>query len=240
MEERVCRVLDLGLIDYQEAYKLQRQLVCRRAGGSADYLMLAAHPPVFTIGRKGSRREITAAPGLLDQVGIKVAETDRGGAVTYHGPGQLVAYPVLHLDRHGRDIHKLLHRYEEVVLAVLYQYGIPGKRIKEYPGVWVENNKICALGIGITRWITYHGFALNVNTNLDHYNYIIPCGIAHLGVTSMRQVLGQPVAETGVRRAVAEELGRVFNLEMLWDEAAEYSRNDHSSVAGQCEKGARP
>ena len=187
-----------------------------------------------------SRREITASPGLLDQVGIMVTETDRGGAVTYHGPGQLVAYPILHLDQHGRDIHKLLHKYEEVVMAVLSRYGIPGERIKEYPGVWVKNKKICALGIGITRWVSYHGFALNVNTNLDHYNYIIPCGIAHLGVTSMRQVLGHPVAETGVRRAVAEELGQIFNLEMLWGEREKYSANKSYSDYGNEEKEVYP
>lgn len=237
--ERVCRVLDLGVVDYQKGYELQRQLVSRRIRGGPDFLVLATHPPVFTIGRKGSRQEITATPGLLDEVGIGVLETDRGGAVTYHGPGQLVAYPILHLDQHGRDIHKLLHNYEEVVLGVLARYNLPGQVIKEYPGVWIDDKKICALGIGVTRWVTYHGFALNVNTNLNHYSYIIPCGIAHLGVTSMRQVLGHPVAETGVRRAVVEELGRVFNLEMLWEVCEDYILSETNSNLGQSQRGVR-
>ena len=238
--ERVCRVLDLGVVDYQEGYVLQQQLVRQRTRGGPDFLVLATHPPVFTIGRTGSRQEITAAPGLLEEVGIKVAETDRGGAVTYHGPGQLVVYPVLHLDQHGRNLHKLLYNYEEVVLGVLSRYNIPGQRIKEYPGVWIEDKKICALGIRVNRRVTYHGFALNVNTNLDHYSYIIPCGITHLGVTSMRQVLGYPVAENGVRRVVVEEMGRVFDLDMIWVDRQDYLHNENNSELIQCSEGVRP
>lgn len=238
--ERVCRVLDLGVVDYQKGYELQKQLVSRRIGGGPDFLVLATHPPVFTIGRTGSRQEIKAAPGLLEEVGIKVAETDRGGAVTYHGPGQLIAYPVLHLDQHGRNLHKLLHNYEEVVLGVLSRYNITGRRIKEYPGVWIDDKKICALGIRVNRRVTYHGFALNVNTNLDHYSYIIPCGITHLGVTSMGQVLGYPVAENGVRRAVVEEMGRVFNLDMIWADRQEYLTNEADSDFKHCGKGVCP
>jgi lipoate-protein ligase B len=236
--DRTCRILDLGRVDYYEAYLLQRQLVCRRIGETIpDTLILAAHPPVFTIGRKGSRQEILARPEQLWREGIEVVEADRGGAVTYHGPGQLVAYPILNLNEHGRDIHKLLHMYEDVVISVLAHFGIKGRTMDEYPGVWTENNaKICALGIGITRWVSYHGFALNINTNLDHYRYIIPCGISHLGVTSIQQELGQPVDENQVRRLVALEFCRVFDLAMLTGHGQEYGHPEPVSTVWPREK----
>lgn len=215
---RECRVVSLGMCDYQEAYQLQKQLLCRRIGGKIpDTLVLLQHPPVFTIGRKGTRKNILAGNEVLYREGILVYNTDRGGDITYHGPGQIVGYPILDLNLHGRDVHRVINMYEEVVIRLLAGYGLKGSRLTEHPGVWVDHEKICAIGIGISNWVTYHGFALNVNTNLEHFRYIIPCGITGRGVTSMARILGRGVDETSVAGELVRIFGRVFDLQMKYD-----------------------
>lgn len=215
---RDCSVVCLGQCDYQEAYQLQKQLLCRRIGKRIpDTLILLQHPPVITVGRKGARRNILVDNEVLCREGIPVYNTDRGGDITYHGPGQIVGYPILDLNRHGRDVHKVIYMFEEVIIRLLAGCGIEGTRLPDYPGVWVGSEKICAIGIGISNWVTYHGFALNVNTNLAHFSFITPCGIPDRGVTSMARLLGRPVDELDVAEDLVKIFGMVFNLQMKRD-----------------------
>ncbi|MFZ5648997.1 MAG: lipoyl(octanoyl) transferase LipB [Bacillota bacterium] len=212
---RECRVVHLGRCDYREACSLQKQLLRLRIENKIpDTLVLLQHPPVFTIGRKGSRKNILVSAEVLNREGIPVCDTDRGGDVTYHGPGQIVGYPILDLNRHGKDVHRVINLYEEVVIRLLKGYGIQGCRVPEYPGVWVGNEKICAIGIGVSNWVTFHGFAINVNTNMDHFSFITPCGISGKGVTSMERILGGKMDESVVAGELVRIFGHVFDLEM--------------------------
>lgn len=162
---RDCRVVYLGQCDYQEAYQLQKQFLCRRIGGRIpDTLILLQHSPVITIGRKGTRKNILVDDEVLHREGILVYNTDRGGDITYHGPGQIVGYPILDLNQHGSNVHKVIYMFEDVIIGLLAGYGIGGTRSPDYPGVWVGSEKICTIGIAISNWVTYHGFALNANT----------------------------------------------------------------------------
>ncbi|MHB8158044.1 MAG: lipoyl(octanoyl) transferase LipB, partial [Desulfocucumaceae bacterium] len=198
---RKCRVMRLGLCDYQEACQLQKQLLRRRIDKEIpDTLVLLQHPPVFTIGRRGSRGNILVGPDVLGREGIAVYNADRGGDVTYHGPGQLVGYPVMDLSQHGTDVLRIIQSYEEVIIKLLGRYGLLGQRVVDYPGVWVGGEKVCAVGIGVSNWVSYHGFALNINTNLSHFGYIVPCGIKGRGVTSLGKITGKTVDEAGVAR----------------------------------------
>lgn len=213
---RRCRVLYVaGPFDYVQAYILQKKLVHRRiAGEIPDTLLLLSHPPVYTIGRQGGREHILASEEILERAGIKVYETDRGGAVTYHGPGQLVGYPILHLKQHGSDLHKLLYMYEEVFIRLLAEYGVQAGRLDGYPGVWTEQGKICSLGVGVSKWVSYHGWAFNINPRLEHFSLIIPCGIRDKGVTSLTALLGRDVPEREIASAAARHFGAVFELEI--------------------------
>lgn len=210
---RFLRVLNLGLKDYLSTYQLQKELVRYRANQQIpDTLILVEHPPVITIGRNGTRDNILVTDELLATQGIKVYEIDRGGDITYHGPGQIVGYPILDLNEHGKDLHKLLHMYEEVIIQVLDHYGIHAGRIKEYPGVWVGSNKIAALGIGVSRWVSYHGFAFNINPNMLHFQMITPCGITGKGITSLNRELGREVDITEVQEKLVDCFCSVFGL----------------------------
>lgn len=212
---RECGVVHLGCCDYQEAFSLQKKLLKLRIDKKIpDTLVILQHPPVYTIGRKGGRENILVGPDVLCREGITVCETDRGGDITYHGPGQIVGYPILDLNQHGRDVHRLIRLYEEVVIRLLEGYGIHGCRVPEYPGVWVGSEKICAIGIGVSNWVTFHGFALNVNTDLVRFSFITPCGISGKGVTSMERILGGRADEAAVAGELAGIFGRVFDLEM--------------------------
>ncbi|MDO9574025.1 MAG: lipoyl(octanoyl) transferase LipB, partial [Candidatus Contubernalis sp.] len=189
-------------MEYSKGYELQQRLVKDRSQDIIpDTLILVTHPPVFTIGCRGSGKEILVSEDMLKEAGISVQKVDRGGAVTYHGSGQLVAYPILDLGRQGRNLHDLIHKYEEAVISTLKCFHISAGRNSEYIGVWVSGHKICAIGIGVKHWVSYHGLALNISTNLDHYHYIVPCGITHLGITSMERVLNKPVNHEEVKEA---------------------------------------
>jgi len=210
---RRCRILYLGLYDYAKAYTLQKKLVKERiAGKIPDTLLLLSHPPVYTIGRSGSREHILAPDDVLEREGIKVFETDRGGGITYHGPGQLVGYPILNLRRHGSDLHKLLRMYEEVFIRVLAEYGVKANRLDRYPGVWVGQDKICAVGIGVSNWVSYHGWAFNINPDMKYFSYITPCGIRDKGVTSLTGLLGRDIPEFEIMATAAGHFGDVFKL----------------------------
>lgn len=206
----------LGMVPYQDAWQLQQAfLAARRAGRVAeDWLVLLEHPPVITVGRGGSDGHILAAKEALARRGIAVYHVDRGGDVTYHGPGQLVAYPLLDLSRYGRDVHAYVARLEEVVIRTLADFGIVARRDPRYTGVWVGQEKICAIGIGLRRWCTYHGLALNVSTDLAPFDLIVPCGIADRGVTSMARVLGTAPAMEEVERCLRHHFAAVFGVDV--------------------------
>jgi len=207
----------LGQIDYQAGLDLQAALVeDRRAGRIGDTLLLLEHPPVITLGVKTRHgaRHIIASDGELARQGVIVHETGRGGDVTYHGPGQLVGYPILDLKPDRCDVHKYVRDLEEVLILALREFGIEGARLKGLSGVWVgaegRERKIAAIGVRISRWITSHGFALNVANDLRHFQLIVPCGIADRGVTSMESELGRNVSLIQIEDAVVRGFESVF------------------------------
>jgi lipoyl(octanoyl) transferase len=213
---RPCRLETPGRVPYGEALRLQRELSRRRlAGEIPDVLLLLEHPHVVTLGRNASRENLIATPELLEQRGVEVHATDRGGDVTYHGPGQLVGYPVLDLRPDRMDIVRYVHDVEEVLIRTLGDFGIEARRREGRRGVWVEDAKIAAVGIRISRWITSHGFALNVSTDLDYFDLIVPCGLRGCPVTSMERVLGRPVAPEGVLETLPDRFGEVFERKMV-------------------------
>lgn len=202
-----------GVVPYGEALALQRSLVEeRRAGRVTDLLLLLQHPPVITLGARPdvSRPNIVATPERLAELGIAVHETGRGGDVTYHGPGQIVGYPILDLRPDRCDVHRYVRDVEEVMIRVAADYGLAAARIKGLTGVWIGAEKIGAIGIRISRWITSHGFAFNVGTNLDHFRLIVPCGLADRGVTSLERATGRVVPVAGVEDAFVTHFAAVF------------------------------
>ncbi len=207
----------LGRTEYRECWDLQRRLARARAeGGVPDILLLTEHDHVYTIGRSGDDRHLLATDEELSRTGVAVVHTDRGGDITYHGPGQLVGYPILDLARHGSDLHLYLRMLEEAVIRTLLEFGTAAGRHPSYTGVWVGGEKICAIGVRTSRWITMHGFALNVRTDLTKFDRIIPCGIFEKGVTSMHLLLGRDVTLDEVEPAIARNLAEVFSSEIRW------------------------
>ena len=214
----LLEVRRLGVVPYHEALTLQRALVEeRRADRIPDLLLLLQHPPVITLGVKGDggRSNIVASNERLAELGIEVSETGRGGDVTYHGPGQVVGYPILDLRPDRCDVHKYVRDVEEVMIRACADYGVVAGRIKGQTGTWVGGDKIGAIGIRISRWITSHGFAFNVGTDLDHFRLIVPCGISDGGVTSLEKLLGRdvPIAEAEAR--LVHHFSAVFERQVL-------------------------
>ena len=208
----------LGRLPYTEALALQRSLVeDRRAGRIPDTLLLVEHPHVLTLGVRGDggRSHILATDEALAARGIEVHETGRGGDITYHGPGQLVGYPIIDLNPDRRDVHRYVRDLETVLIRTAADYGITAGRIEGLTGVWVGNEKLAAIGVRIARWITSHGFALNVTTDLDLFDLIVPCGIAGRGVTSLGRLLDQPVETAEVENRLIEHFANVFDLNRL-------------------------
>jgi lipoyl(octanoyl) transferase len=207
----------LGTIDYADGLELQKELVeARRRGEIDDTLLLLEHPPVITLGVKtrGKPTNIIATQEELARSGVEVFETGRGGDVTYHGPGQLVGYPILDLNPHRRDVHRYVRDLEEALIRALASFGIEGRRIAGLTGVWAgptgREAKVAAIGVRISRWITSHGFALNVAPDLRHFRLIVPCGIADRGVTSIEELLGRSIPMVDVEDAVADAMVAVF------------------------------
>jgi lipoyl(octanoyl) transferase len=203
-----------GFVPYAEALALQQALVEeRRAGRVPDVLLLLQHPPVITLGVRGSSRShITASDSLLASRGVEVHETGRGGDVTYHGPGQIVGYPILDLRPDRCDVHRYVRDLEEIMIRICADYGVTADRVAGLSGVWVGLEKIGAIGVRISRWITSHGFAFNVNTKLDDFGLIVPCGIADRGVTSLQKLLGRPVSIDEVEERVIARFAEVFDM----------------------------
>ena len=212
-ELRQLEVRRMGLIGYQEALELQRELVEeRRANRIPDLLLLLQHPPVITLGVRSetARANVVATSERLAELGIEVHETDRGGDVTYHGPGQIVGYPILDLRPDRCDVHKYVRDLEEVMIRTCADYGIAAGRIAGLTGTWVGAEKIGAIGIRISRWITSHGFAFNVRTDLDHFKLIVPCGISDRGVTSLERLTGRTIELDAVEDALVRRFSEVF------------------------------
>jgi lipoyl(octanoyl) transferase len=209
----LLEVRRLGLMAYEEALALQRELVEeRRANRIPDLLLLLEHPPVITLGVRSevSRANVVATSERLAELGIAVHETGRGGDVTYHGPGQLVGYPILDLRPDRCDVHKYVRDLEEVMIRTCGDYGVSARRIAGLTGTWVGAEKIGAIGIRISRWITSHGFAFNVRTNLDHFKLIVPCGISDRGVTSLEKITGRSIALREVEATIVRRFAEVF------------------------------
>jgi len=204
---------DLGRIPYREALELQRHAVSALvSGASADAIYFAEHEPVLTVGRAGRSASLRANPALLSARGVEVIPVERGGDITYHGPGQIVAYPIVALDGlpAGRDLHRYLRDLEEVLIGTLGGYGIRAGRRPPHTGVWVEDRKVAAIGVAVRRWVTLHGFALNVDPDLSHFDWIHPCGIRDLGVTSMRVLLGEAPPRDEILARLRESFARIW------------------------------
>ncbi len=211
----LCRVQQLELVDYAEGLRLQRELVAQRKAGLApDTLLLLEHPHVYTLGRNARKENLLASTEMFAAQGAQVFETDRGGDVTYHGPGQLVGYPILDLTRHRRDIAWYMRSLEEVLIRVATDFGVEASRISGSTGVWVGNEKLAAMGVHLSRWVTSHGFAFNVNTDLRYFDWIVPCGLRDKGVTSLARLLHRPVEMDAVVGRVVVHFGEVFGVEM--------------------------
>lgn len=236
MGERVCRLIQLpGLTDYAEALSLQRELARARIDGRLpdDVLILLEHDRVITLGRGAERSNITASVQFLSERGFEVHEVERGGDVTYHGPGQLVGYPIIDLNRHRRDLHWYLRSLEEALIRALDGYAVRGERVPGYTGVWVQDRKIASIGVHVTRWVTFHGFALNVSTDLSDFDVIVPCGIEAVRMTSIERETDARLDFAEVAREVARRFAEVFQLRLepardeLFSQLASTQRSQH-------------
>jgi lipoyl(octanoyl) transferase len=210
---RELTIIDLGLCPYSKAHLYQLKSVEQRAAGTIkDSLILVEHPPVITMGKSGGSKNLLISCEEAAQQGIEVVEADRGGDITYHGPGQVVGYPIFHLDCADGDLLQLLRLYEESIIRVLACYGITGERIEGLTGVWVGREKIAAIGVAIKRSVSFHGFALNVNTSIENFGLIVPCGLEAMGVTSMHRILGYEIDQEAVKDNLVRAFRAVFGF----------------------------
>ena len=203
----------MGLVSYQAALETQRALVTsRQAGKAPDQLLLLQHPAVITVGVSGRSQSdhVLASPAELHDHDIEVLEVPRGGDVTYHGPGQLVGYPIIDLRPDRCDVHQYVRDLEEVLIRVVASFGVEARRRSGLTGVWVGDNKLAAIGVRLSRWVASHGFALNVTTNLEHFRFIVPCGLVGVGVTSLEHLLESVPSWDEIEAAVSEEFASVF------------------------------
>ena len=205
----------LGTVSYAVALELQRDLARRRIAGEIDedLLLLLEHPPVVTLGRTAKEAHIISSPERLRARGIEVHEVERGGDVTFHGPGQLVGYPIFDLKRHRQDLHWYLRQVEEALIVALEEVGIEAERNSGYTGVWTRGRKIASIGVHARDWVTWHGFALNVTTDLSYFDLIVPCGIPQVQMTSVTRELGTSFTVDRMSAVVARAFGEVFALE---------------------------
>ncbi|MEY3942303.1 MAG: lipoyl(octanoyl) transferase [Bacteroidota bacterium] len=233
MSRRAVRFADLGNVTYREAWDLQEaiftEVVERKSANrklpegervpTHDTLLFVEHPHVYTLGKSGDLGNLLADDERLKAINAEFFKTNRGGDITYHGPGQLVGYPILDLDEYFTDIHRYLRTLEEVIIATLADYGLTGDRSPGETGVWLDvgtpfARKICAMGVRASRWVTMHGWAFNLNTDLRYFEYIIPCGIKDKAVTSLQRELGRTVDEAEVKARVAGHFARLFEVDL--------------------------
>ncbi|MFZ9526358.1 MAG: lipoyl(octanoyl) transferase LipB [Schleiferiaceae bacterium] len=234
MSRRAVRFADLGNVTYREAWDLQEaiftEVVDRKTANrklpegervpTQDTLLFVEHPHVYTLGKSGDLGNLLADDERLKAINAEFFKTNRGGDITYHGPGQLVGYPILDLDEYFTDIHRYLRTLEEVIIATLADYGLSGDRSPGETGVWLDvgtpfARKICAMGVRASRWVTMHGWAFNLNTDLRYFEYIIPCGIKDKAVTSLQRELGRAVDEVEVKERVAGHFARLFEVDLV-------------------------
>jgi lipoyl(octanoyl) transferase len=202
--------------DYARALAMQMEICGLKKGGFApDVLLLLEHPPVITLGRNGDWHNLVVTEETLQSRGVTRYHVDRGGDITFHGPGQLVGYPLLKLEPHEQDVHRYMRNLEETIIRVLGEYGVGAGREEKLTGVWVGSRKICAMGVHISRWVTRHGFALNVNTDLSFYDLIVPCGLVGKPVTSMQAILQREVNLREVAERLTQHFGLIFGREMI-------------------------
>src|SRR6202789_3796109 len=215
-----CAVVDLGLISYAAAYALQQQVVAaRKRGDLPDVLLLCEHPHVITLGRNGKTANLRASDRLRAQMNVEFCETDRGGDITYHGPGQIVGYPILDLTEHRRDVRWYVRLLEETMIRASAEFGITARRIEGRHGLWVdadsgEEEKLGAIGVHLSRWVTSHGFSYNVSTDLGYFDLIVPCEIPGKRATSLERLLKRAVSADEVKPRISAHFGEVFEREM--------------------------
>jgi lipoyl(octanoyl) transferase len=237
MEKQEVIFEDLGRMDYQEAWNYQDALMQKNLKIKSDaasqittrdaevstqhYLLFVEHPPVYTLGKSGSLQNVLIDEKQMNARGIQFFRTNRGGDITFHGPEQIVGYPIIDLEKFDTDIGKYMRRLEEIIILTMGEYGIKGSRSSGETGVWIDpdikgkERKIAALGVRCSRWITMHGFAFNVNTNLDYFNYIIPCGIQYKQVTSLEKELGQKIPLGEVKQKLKQNFEKVFDVDLV-------------------------
>jgi lipoyl(octanoyl) transferase len=214
-----CLTVDWGLIGFAEAYALQKRVESARKNAAIeDVLLLCAHPPVITLGRSGKRENLLASEAVLRQKGIGFHSTDRGGDITYHGPGQIVGYPILNLGAIRRDVAWYVRMLEEAMIRATAEFGIAAERVPGKTGIWVRagntEEKLAAIGVHLSRWVTSHGFAYNVSTDLRNFDLIVPCGIADRKATSLEKLLGRNIEEKQVAPRIRKHLGELLGLRM--------------------------
>src|ERR1700726_3908566 len=243
-----CSIIDVGLIGYAGAWELQKRLVAaRKTGAMEDVLLLCEHPHVITLGRNGKREHLLASEQVLRQKGVEFHPSDRGGDITYHGPGQLVGYPILNFGAIRKDVVWYVRMLEEVMIRATAEFGINAERVAEKTGIWVRGThdsnaagvteeKLGAIGVHISRWVPSHGFAYNVSTDLRYFDLIVPCGISARKATSLEKILGRAVMRKEVVQPVVQNFGEVFGLEMRElshdDLLAQLQAQDLSGEAG--------
>jgi lipoyl(octanoyl) transferase len=216
---KICQIVDLGLIGYAEAYALQKRVVAaRKVGAIENVVLFCEHPHVITLGRSGKRENLLASEHVLKQKGVEFHSSDRGGDITYHGPGQIVGYPILNLGAIRRDVVWYVRMLEEAMIRATAEFGITAERVAGKTGIWVgsggKEEKLAAIGVHISRWVTSHGFAYNVSTDLRNFELIVPCGIAACKTTSLEKLLGHRVEVEEVAPRIAKHMGELFGLEM--------------------------
>jgi lipoyl(octanoyl) transferase len=226
----ICQVELPGVVGYEDGIRLQHaRVAARKAGAIPDTLLLLEHPPVYTLGRNANRENILFSPERLRHLGAQAFETDRGGDVTFHGPGQLVGYPIFDLTQHKRDLAWYMHSLEEVFIRVAAEFEIKAGRTASARGVWVGNDKLVAMGVHVSRWVTSHGFAFNVNTDLRFFDWIVPCGLHGKGVTSLQKLLGRPASMDSAAEHVIRHFGTVFGIEMKRPEPQAFTSGQQTS-----------
>jgi lipoyl(octanoyl) transferase len=217
-EPKKINVIDLGIIDYEKALKIQEILLkLRKENRIDDIMLILEHEPVITIGKRGKQTNILAPEEFLAEKGVKICNTGRGGDVTYHGPGQIVGYPIMRFQEYVSGVRELVRSIEEVFIKLLEEcYNIKAGRDTEHPGVWVENDKITAVGLMISKGVTMHGFAFNVNTDLNSFKWILSCGITGKGVTSIKKITSDGQDISKVKEQVVQYFGQIFDVEPCW------------------------
>lgn len=214
-DNKKLNLIDLRRTKYEETWRLQKKIVAlRQEGEIGDVLLFTEHEPVITMGRATSFENLLCSPEQLKQKGVEIHEIERGGDITFHGPGQLVIYPIINLNNHGRDLHKYLRDLENVIIDALRKFGIDSGTKEGLTGVWANNSKLASIGVAVSRWITYHGAALNVNTDLDYFKLINPCGITEYSIGSMASATGKKIDMDKVRNELASSFAAVFNYEI--------------------------